>query len=128
MLLVVDKYLVTIFDYLLAICEQYHNLDATIFNDPSFRISVVRIEQRATVTDDALFVNLVHCESHLAELKLADVEVGVGCKVFIIVDEVHHLFIGSVALVDAGFAAPHPDGISESFVNILTCVLEGFTA
>ena len=43
-LLVVDEYLVTIFYNLLAICEQHHNLDATIFNDSSFRISVVRIE------------------------------------------------------------------------------------
>ena len=64
----------------------------------------------------------------LAELKLANVEVGVGCKVFIVIDEVNHFFIGSIALLDAGFATPFLDGIGKRFVNILTYILEGFTA
>ena len=60
----------------------------------------------------------------LDELKLADVEVSVGSKIFVVIDEVHHLFIGSVALRDACFAAPFSDGIGKCVVNILANILK----
>ena len=56
--------------------------------------------------------------------KLADVEVCVRSKILIVVDEVHHLFIGSVALWDACLAAPFPDGIGKCVVNILANILK----
>ena len=61
-------------------------------------------------------------------LPSVDVEIGVGCEILIVVDEVHHLFIGSVALSDASLAAPFFDGIGKRVIDILANIFKGFTA
>ena len=63
---------------------------------------------------------------HLFKSEGADVEIGVIVLILIFIDEVHHLLIGSLSLLNAGLGSPFPDGFSDSAVNIITTILEWF--
>ena len=63
---------------------------------------------------------------HLFKCEGADVEIGVIVLILIFIDEVHHLLIGSLSLLNAGLGSPFPDGFSDSAVNIITTILEWF--
>ena len=64
--------------------------------------------------------------SHLFKSEGSDVEIGVIVLILIFIDEVHHLLIGSLSLLNAGLGSPFPDGFSDSAVNIITTILEWF--
>lgn len=64
--------------------------------------------------------------SHLFKSEGADVEIGVIVLILIFIDEVHHLLIGSLSLLNAGLGSPFSDGFSDSAVNIITTILEWF--
>ena len=55
-----------------------------------------------------------------------DVEVHAGVFILILVNEVHHLLSGMLALLDAGFLTPLIDCIGDGGVNIFANVLERF--
>lgn len=63
---------------------------------------------------------------HLFKSEGADVEIGVIVLILIFIDEVHHLLIGSLSLLNAGLGSPFPDGFSNSAVNIITTILKWF--
>lgn len=63
---------------------------------------------------------------HLFKSEGADVEIGVIVLILIFIDEVHHLLISSLSLLNAGLGSPFPDGFSDSAVNIITTILEWF--
>ena len=64
--------------------------------------------------------------SHLFKSEGSDVEIGVIVLILIFIDEVHHLLIGSLSLLNAGLGSPFSDGFSDSAVNIITTILEWF--
>ena len=64
--------------------------------------------------------------SHLFKSEGADVEIGVIVLILIFIDEVHHLLIGSLSLLNAGLGSPFPDGFSDSAVNIIATILKWF--
>lgn len=63
---------------------------------------------------------------HLFKSEGADVEIGVIVLILIFIDEVHHLLIGSLSLLNAGLGCPFPDGFSDSAVNIIATILKWF--
>ena len=63
---------------------------------------------------------------HLFKCEGSDVEIGVIVLILIFIDEVHHLLIGSLSLLNAGLGSPFPDGFSDSAVNIITTILGWF--
>ena len=65
--------------------------------------------------------------SHLFKSEGSDVEIGVIVLILIFIDEVHHLLIGSLSLLNAGLGSPFSDGFSDSAVNIITTILEWFS-
>lgn len=63
---------------------------------------------------------------HLFKCEGADVEIGVIVLILIFIDEVHHLLIGSLSLLNTGLGSPFPDGFSDSAVNIIATILKWF--
>ena len=64
--------------------------------------------------------------SHSFKSEGSDVEIGVIILILIFIDEVHHLLIGSLTLLNTGLGCPFTDGFPDSAVNIITTILEWF--
>ena len=63
---------------------------------------------------------------HLFKGEGSDVEIGVVVLILLFIDEVLHLLIGSLTLLNAGLGSPFLDGFSDSAVNIIATILEWF--
>lgn len=61
---------------------------------------------------------------HLFKCEGSDVEIGVIVLILIFIDEVHHLLIGSLSLLNTGLGCPFLDGFPNSAVNIIATILE----
>ena len=59
---------------------------------------------------------------------MTGVEVGVIIVILIVIDEVHHFLIGSLALLYVHLLAPFIDCIFEGSIDVITSILEWFSA